>query len=454
MDKFGKFGVIWAGQLVSVIGSALSAFVIGVWVYLGTGSVTQFVLIQFCAAVPGILVSPIAGVITDRFDRKRIMLTADLAAGVATAILLALVASDALTVWPIYLTTALSSAANSFHLIAYSALVPSLVPKKHLGRVNGLMQITQGVQIAAPLVAGALLGLVGLHGVLVIDLASMAVAVTTLAVTKLPAEAIRPTSSDKAPAGFTSGLRYLGTRRGLLDLVIVFCAFNFLFAIAGGLVQPLILSFSSPATLGVLMAAGGSGLFVGSLVMAAWGGPKRRVDGVYLGLVLGGLFLVLHSVHPSPWLIAVAAPCFLFTLPLMNTMCMTLIQTKVDPDVLGRVLGAVRMLATAATPIAFLLIGPLSDGVFEPLMADDGALAGSVGAVIGTGDGRGIALIFLVVGVLMLAVAAYAYTRPRLRNIDTEIPDAVADDPAPSEQPIAIPIETSADTVGKEPARD
>jgi hypothetical protein len=112
------------------------------------------------------------------------------------------------------------------------------------------------------------------------------------------------------------------------------------------------------------------------------------------------------------------------------------------------------MLATAATPIAFLLIGPLSDGVFEPLMADDGALASSVGAVIGTGDGRGIALIFLVVGVLMLAVAAYAYTRPRLRNIDTEIPDAVADDPAPSEQPIAIPIETSADTVRKEPARD
>ncbi|MGB3440036.1 MAG: MFS transporter [Actinophytocola sp.] len=422
-----KFGIIWAGQLVSVIGSALSAFVIGVWVYLDTGSVTQFVLIQFCAAVPGILVSPIAGVITDRWDRKRIMLAADLGAGLATAILLMLVASDALTVWPIYLTTALSSACNSFHMVAYTALVPSLVPKKHLGRVNGLMQITQGVQIAAPLVAGALLGLVGLRGVLIIDLVSMVVAVTTLAVTQLPADAIRPVPSDKAPSGFNAGLRYLRGKPGLVNLVVVFCAFNFLFAIAGGLVQPLILSFSSPATLGVLMAAGGSGLFAGSLVMAAWGGPKRRIDGVYLGLVLGGIFLVLHSLYPSPWLIAIAAPCFLFTLPLMNTTCMTLIQTKVDPAVLGRVLGAVRMLVTAATPIAFLLIGPLSDGVFEPLMADDGALAGSFGAVIGTGDGRGIALIFLVVGVLMFAVAAYAWTRPRLRNIDVEIPDAIGE---------------------------
>ncbi|HEX6359997.1 MFS transporter [Actinophytocola sp.] len=417
------FGIIWGGQLVSVIGSALSAFVIGVWVYLGTGSVTQFVLIQFCAAVPGILVSPVAGVITDRWDRKRIMLAADLGAGVATAILLTLVVTDSLSVWPIYLTTALSSACNSFHLIAYTALVPSLVPKKHLGRVNGLMQITQGVQIAAPLVAGALLQLVGLRGVLVVDLVSMAVAVGTLAVTRLPEDAVQPAPSDKAPSGFMAGLRYLGGRPGLVNLVVVFCAFNFLFAIAGGLVQPLILSFSSPATLGVLMAAGGSGLFVGSLVMAAWGGPRRRVDGVYLGLVLGGFFLVLHSLYPSPWLIAVAAPCFLFTLPLMNTACTTLIQTKVDPAFLGRVLGAVRMLVTAATPVAYLLIGPLSDGVFEPLMADGGPLAGSVGAVIGTGDGRGVALIFLVVGVLMLAVAGYAYTRPRLRGIDVELPD-------------------------------
>jgi DHA3 family macrolide efflux protein-like MFS transporter len=417
-----KFGVIWAGQLVSVIGSALSAFVIGVWVYLDTGSVTQFVLIQFCAAVPGILVSPVAGVLTDRWNRKRIMLAADLGAGVATVILLTLVTTDALTVWPIYLTTALSSACNTCHLVAYTALVPSLVPTKHLGRVNGLMQITQGIQIAAPLVAGALLGLVGLKGVLIIDLASMVVAVSTLAVTRLPAQTT-PTPTDKESTGFTAGLRYLGSKPGLMNLVVVFAAFNFLFAIAGGLVQPLILSFSSPATLGVLMAAGGSGLFVGSVVMAAWGGPKRRVDGVYLGLLLGGVFLVLHSLYPSPWLIGIAAPCFLFTLPLMNTTCVTLLQTKVDPAMLGRVLGAVRMIATAATPIAFVLIGPLSDGVFEPLMAADGALADSVGTLIGTGDGRGIALIFMVVGVLMLAVAAYAYTKPRLRAIDTELPD-------------------------------
>ncbi|NUT99226.1 MAG: MFS transporter, partial [Saccharothrix sp.] len=377
---------------------------------------------QFCAVVPGILLAPYAGALADRYDRRRIMLLADSGAGVVTALLLVAVSTDALAVWQIYVASALTATLNSFHLIAYQALVPALVPPKHLGRVNGLMQLTQGVQIAAPLVAGALLGLVGLRGVLVIDVVSMVFAVAALLLARLPAGASG--SRGSGASGLGAGLRWLRGAPGLFTLCVVFGVWNFLFAVAGGLVQPLILSFSSPATLGVLMAAGGSGLFVGGLVMGAWGGPKRRVLGIYAGLGLGGLFLVLHGLAPSPWLIGVAAPAFLFTLPLMNTCCVTLLQTKVDKDVLGRVLGVVRTLSTAAMPIAYLVIGPLSDGVAEPLMAPDGALASSLGAVIGTGEGRGIALIFLVVGALMLALTAFAWSRPRLRTVD-DLPDAV-----------------------------
>lgn len=420
-----RFAVIWAGQLVSVIGSALTAFVLGVWVYLGTGSVTQFVLIQFCAVLPGILVAPYAGMVADRCDRRRVMLAADTGAGLTTVLLLVAVSGGALATWHVYAATAVTATLNSFHIIAYTALVPALVPKRHLGRVNGLMQLTQGVQIAAPLVAGALLALVGLRGVLLVDVLSMVFAVTTLLAARLPAEATTPPGRKPGEkSGIGAGLRWLATAPGLLALCVVFGVWNFLFAIAGGLVQPLILSFASPATLGVLMAAGGSGLFVGGLVMGAWGGPKRKVLGIYAGLGLGGVFLVLHSLAPSPWLIAVVAPAFLFTLPLMNTACVTLLQIKVDPAVLGRVLAVVRVLSTAAMPIAYLLIGPITDGVAEPLMAEGGALAGSVGAVIGTGDGRGIALVFLVVGALMLVLTAVAWSRPTLRAVD-DLPDAL-----------------------------
>lgn len=426
-----RFGAIWLTQLLSVVGSALTAFVLGVWVYQRTGSVTQFSLIAFSAVLPGILVAPVAGVVTDRWDRRRLMIAGDCGAALATTAVAVLVATDQLEVWHIYLATAAAAVCGTFHQIAYTAIVPALVGARHLARVNGLTQIGQAVQIAAPLVAGALLGLIGLTGMIVVDLATFAVALGTLLAVRLPAEAVRPARGEPAGslrADVLVGLAYLRRRPGLLNLVVVFGLYNFLFGIAAVLVQPLILSFSGPATLGALMFAGGSGLFLGSLLMGVWGGPRRRVDGIYLGLVLGGIFLVLHSLRPSPWLIAVAAPAFLFTLPLLNSTCLTLVQTKAEPGVLGRVLAAVRVVAQSAMPVAYLIAGPLADRVAEPLMRPDGPLAGTLGSLIGVGDGRGIALIFLVDGLLMVALAAAAYARPRLRLIDDE-PD-VLEDPA------------------------
>lgn len=423
------FAAIWLTQLLSVVGSALTAFVLGVEIYRRTGSVTLFALIALSAVLPGILVSPLAGVVTDRWDRRRIMVVGDCGAALATGAIALLVAADRLEVWHVYLATAAGAVFGTFHQLAYSAMVPTLVGARRLARVNGLTQVAQAVQIAAPLVAGALLGLIGLAGMIVADLTTFALALGTLLAVRLPAGAVRPARTGPAGslrADIAVGLRYLGARPALLSLVVVFGLYNFLFGLAAVLVQPLILSFSGPATLGALMFAGGSGLFLGSVLMATWGGPRRRVDGIFLGLVLGGVFLVMHSLRPSAWLIAVAAPAFLFTLPLLNSTCLTLVQTKTDPAVLGRVLAAVRMVAQSAMPVAYLIAGPLADGVAEPLLRADGPLAGTVGRLIGTGDGRGIALVFLVDGLLMASLAAAAYARPRLRLIDDE-PDLLAE---------------------------
>jgi hypothetical protein len=215
----------------------------------------------------------------------------------------------------------------------------------------------------------------------------------------------------------------LRERPGLFQLALVFGAFNLLFGFAGVLVQPLILSFSSVATLGTLMFAGGSGLFAGGLVMSAWGGPKRRVRGIAWFVALGGVALALHALRPSPWLIAVVAPMFLFTLPIVNGSVMTLMQSSVPAEVLGRVVATVRMIGQAATPLAFLLAGPLADRVAEPALAEGGALSGSVGSLIGTGPGRGIAAIYLAIGAAMLLLALAPAALPRLRGLESTTPE-------------------------------
>ena len=247
----------------------------------------------------------------------------------------------------------------------------------------------------------------------------------SLLLLRLPRAVTRPAAaSADSRGGAAEGWRHLRERRSLLHLMILFGIYNFLFGIAGVLVQPLILSFSSAATLGVLMFAGGAGLFAGSLVMGAWGGPQRRTRAVLGGLAGAGVALTLHSLAPSPWLIGIVAPLFLFTLPIVNSSTMTLIQLKTDPAVLGRVLAVARVVGDAAVPIAYLLAGPLADAVAEPLLAPGGALAGTVGAVIGTGPGRGIALLFAVTGLAMVLLAAVAARRGSIRGAD-DLPDAV-----------------------------
>ncbi|MGA3562550.1 MFS transporter [Melissospora conviva] len=446
---------VWLGQLVSLIGSSLTGFVLGVWVYQRTGSVTQFSLIFLASSLPVLLTAPLAGVLADRYDRRRLMLVSDFGAATGTAILAALVATGNLAVWHIYLITAISTACSTVQQVSYQSMTPALVGRRHLARFNGLMQISRAVQIAAPLIAGTLVVTIGVAGVMAIDLGTFAVGWLILLLVRLPDTITRPAAPrDRRPLlpDALAGWQHLRRRRGLFQLMVLFAGYNFFFGIAGVLVQPLILSFSSPDTLGVLMFAGGAGLFAGSLVMGAWGGTRRRIHTVFGGLALGGVALALHSLAPSPWLIAVVAPLFLATLPVVNSSTMTLLQTKTEPEVLGRVLAAARLVGESTVPLAYVLAGPIADGIFEPLMRPDGALAATVGSVIGTGDGRGTALVFAVTGVLMVVVVAIGLTRPALRHVD-DLPDAEPVAPAPAEAVPADPtVEPGPAEVTVEPA--
>lgn len=434
-----RFGAVWFAQLLSVLGSSLSGFALGVWAYQRTGSVTQFGLIFAANVLPGLLVAPFAGSVVDRFDRKWMLVAGDVGAAVATGVVAILVATDRLEVWHIYLTTAVGAAFTFLHRTAFQALVPVLVPKRHLGRANGLMQLGQAVTVAAPILAGVLLTSVGLGGVILVDLGSFAVALAVLAAARLPAALTRP-APPAEPAGLRrdlfAGWRFLAAHRPLLWLVIFSAAYDLLFAFAAVLVRPLILGFASPATLGVLEFLGGAGMIAGSFAMAAWGGSRRKLDGIVVFTALGGIALALHSLAPSPWLIAVVAPLFLFTMPIVNGSVFTLLQVKVPGESLGRVSAAAQMVFQAAMPVGALLAGPLADRVFEPLLEPGGGLAGTVGAVVGTGPGRGIALLFAVVGALLVLLAVVTRLSP-LHRLEDDLPDAVpdpseVDEPAPS----------------------
>ena len=353
----------------------------------------------------------------------------------------ALLWSGNLEVWHLYPLLAIQGIFQTFQWPAYSAATTLLVRKENYGRAAGLIQLGEGVgMVLAPALAGVLLATGGLATVISVDVVTFLIAVGTLLIVRFP----RPEQSEAGKEGAGSlwhetrfGFRYIRERPGLLALLGYFAALNLVFGFLGVLVFPLLLGFASEQATGLVVSLGATGMVSGSLLMSIWGGPKRRVLGVIAADVIVSVGLILVGLRPSLVLVTAAGFLVFFAIPVANSSSQAIWQAKVDPDVQGRVFAVRRTLAQIAGPVALILAGPLIDDVFQPMMDAGGALAGSVGSVIGVGAGRGAALMFIVLGLIGLVLSGLALSYPRLRNLEAEVPDAVPDEPptAPEAEP-------------------
>ena len=425
------FVVIWLGQLVSLVGSGLTSFALGLWVYERTGSVTQFALISLFAVLPGVILSPLAGALADRWDRRWVMILSDAGAGLSTLMIALLFFAGRVQVWHICLAVGISAIFGTFQYPAYAASITLLVSKRNLGRANGMVQFGQAAsEILAPALAGVLVLTIQVQGVLLIDFITFIFAVTTLLLVRFPkpgTTAASQTARGSLLREAAYGWTYIAAQRGLLGLLIFFAVVNFLWGILGVSIMPMILGFASADVLGVIISVAGGGMLVGSLVMSAWGGPSRRINGVIFFESLSGLCFMLIGLRPSAWLVAIGAFCAHLTIAIVYGSNQAIWQSKVPPDVQGRVLAVQRMIATSTRPMAYLVAGPLADKLFEPLLAPAGTLAGSIGQIIGIGPGRGIGLLFLIMGVLKVAASLGSYLYSPIRRVEDELPDVLAD---------------------------
>ncbi len=436
LKKFGSFTgemrvflLVWFGQLVSLIGSGLTSFALGVWVYQRTGSVTQFSLILLFALLPSILISPVAGAIVDRCNRRWCMILSDSGAALTTVAIALLLATGSLQIWHLYIAVSLSSVCKAFQLPAYTASTSLLVPKEDLPRASGMVQSAQAcAQLISPLLAGVLLGIVQLPGVILIDFATFLFGVTTLSLVRFPdskTSAVPKEGTTSFWQEVTYGWTYIAIRPGLLMLLILFAVDNFVFGMVEVLLTPLVLTFASVTVLGTIQSIGGAGMLLGSLAMSMWGGPRPLIRGVFAFDFLCHLCILSLGLGTSFALFAVANFIFFFSLPLVNGCCHGILLRKVTPDIQGRVFATIQMISLSCIPLAYVVAGPLSDRIFEPLMAADGFLAASVGQIIGVGPGRGIGLLFITLEVLAMLITFAAYRYPRLRFIEDELPDAI-----------------------------
>ncbi|WP_030759539.1 non-ribosomal peptide synthetase/MFS transporter [Streptomyces griseus] len=425
----GRFLAVATGQQLSMIGSALTEFALPIWIYLQTGSLVHLGLLAAFGLVPSILVAPLAGAVVDRGDRRRVMLWGDVAAGLTQAALLVLHLTGSLEVWHCYVLVALLSASLAFQRVAWGSAVPQLVPKRFLGRANGVVQMALGLaQFLVPLIAVGILHAVGLGGILVFDVVSYLIATGVTLAVRFP-DAMAATRRESVGAEIRAGFRRALGSRHFRAMLFWFAALNVFLSPLFLLVTPLVLSFSTTAAAGWVSTAAGLGAVLGGLTLLVWGGPRRlRLRGVLIATLGLAAACVVTGLRPSVAVVAAGAFGMTYGLALLNGIYATVVQTKVPTRFHGRVIAVNTMVAWSTLPIGFALVAPAGPALLQPLMDEGGALASSVGALIGTGDGRGIGLLYLLFGLAMAALVLISFCIPVLARFDHEVPDAESDD--------------------------
>ncbi|HEY7485632.1 MAG TPA: amino acid adenylation domain-containing protein [Streptosporangiaceae bacterium] len=424
-----RFLAIAASQLVSVTGSALTEFAVPLWIYITTGSVVRFALLAVVGLVPGLLTAPIAGAIVDRTSRRRVMLYGDIAAGTIQLTFGLLLWTGHLQLGTIYPLLGCLSVALTFQRLAYASAVPQLVPKQYLGHANGVVQLGWGTaQLLVPLVAVGLLAAIGLGGILALDVASYTVAVAVVMLVRFPAT-MAWRRRESVMAETLGGLRYSLGHRGFVGMLLFFVVLNVFLSPLFLMFSPLVLSFAELGDVGRISFLAGLGTFVGALIMIAWGGPRhRRMHGVLLASLALGCCCLITGVRADLPVIAVGVFGMALWLTLLNGIYATIVQVKVPQRLHGRVFAMNTLIAWSTLPIGFGLIAPYGVTLLDPLLAHGGPLAGNVGALIGTGPGRGIGLMYVLFALAIVTITVVAMRTPTLARFDDEIPDATPDD--------------------------
>jgi MFS family permease len=430
IEGMSIFAFIWLGQLISILGSSLSNFAIDVWVYQRNGSVTELSFLILFATLPLVIVSPFAGVLVDRYNRRWIMIFSDTGAALSTLSIALLFINGQIQTWHICLATAVSSSFTAFQWPAYNAATTLLVAKKNLGRAVGMIKFAQAIgQLTAPVLGGILLEIIQLSGIIILDLSSFVFSVIILLLVRFPRQEVIDKSQQNNKSSLfkeaVNSFHYLTVRGGLMALVFFLAINNFSIGIVQVLAYPLILSFASPSQLGTVLSIGGVGMLLGSILMSGWGNGQQDYIKILLCFtLLNGFSLMIAGLSNSIILFGIAAFLFFLGSPLIGGSAQVIFQKKVPPKMQGKVFSLLGAFSNSCLPLAYLIAGPLADRIFEPLMTINGLLAGTIGKLIGTGSARGIGLMFIVLGILTILITIIAYQYAPLRLIEDELPDA------------------------------
>lgn len=420
------FYIMTMTQVLSLIGSRMTQFALGVWIYTETGQTTPMMLVLFFSTLPMMFGGSLAGVFADRWDRRKLIMATDAGQAIPTLLIMLSFLTNNFEVWQLYLTALVQTTFGMLQGSAVDASVTMLVPDEKRDVANGLRQATGPLAgLIAPMIGGLLYVLVGVEGILLIDVITFLIAVGVISQMHIP---MPPASAEgHATRGSVwqevkGGVDFLRQRPTLFWLLIYLTAFNFVVAGPANLLSPYFLELTdSQRTLGILLGITNIGPIAGALLMGSLSRNTSRMTLIMRGLVFLCAWMVLVGIARSPLTLAFTTFMVMLPLPLINGTFMSIMQIKTPPDMQGRVFALVMQLSAFAVPFSFLVTGPLVDQVFEP--AVNSAAWEMFAPIWGQEAGAGMGLLLSLCAVVVLGMTGVVFAIPRMRRLEADLPD-------------------------------
>ena len=418
--SFGKFLLLWLGELVSAIGSGLTAFGLGVYVFGQTGKASAVALVTLLAFMPALLFGAVAGVLADRYDRRLLMVLGDSLSALGIVFILICMLRGEAQLWQICVGVAISSMFSSLLEPAYKATITDLLTREQYTKASGLVQAAGSAKyLISPILAGFLLIISGIRLLLVIDICTFFVTVLSTLVVRNGLSSKKGEQPKSFILEFKDGFAAVSKNKGVFILVIMTSVITFFLGFLQTLSTPMILAFSDSSALGTAETVAASGMLVTSVMIGIFPIKRGYLKILSISLFCAGIFMAVFGLRESIVLICISGFLFFAMLPFANTSLDFLTRTNIDNELQGRAWGLIGVISQFGFVAAYTLSGVLADYVFHPLLLEDGALAGSVGKIIGTGSGRGTGFLIFIAGVLLCATSVILYHLKPVKKLES-----------------------------------
>jgi len=419
--SFRSFLILWSGDFIASIASGLTAFALGVYVYDHTNSATSVALVTLFAFLPTVLLNPVAGVLADRYDRRLMMILGDGLSVLGLAYVLYWIASGTFSLLHICLGVGINAIFVALLEPSYKATITDLLTEEEFAKASGLVQLAGASKyLLSPLLCGFLLTFMSINMILLIDISTLFVTIpATLFIKKGLIKKEREKQSFKED--FIAGWKAITEHQGVLFIIILLSIATFYIGFIQTLFTPMMLSLTDSQTLGTIESLSAVGMLVSSMIIGMVKVTRKYVQMLVLGLAFAGVFIILIGMTPNLWLIGLGGFLFFAALPFINTSADVLIRSSIPEEKQGRAWGLIGILSQLGYLVAYALAGPLADYIFNPLLTANGILATSIGKIIGTGETRGIGLLLIVSGILIILLSTVVKNIKAIQSMEEKI---------------------------------